>query len=691
MKKFIVALIVLGLCTTSAFAGEIILNKDSKQNTGIVITGDSIQSRVAPSMQFECNVKKIDVTEIETPKGMFTQLDIPGFHHSKGIGAPSLPVMNKLVEVPFGAELSIKVIDSEVKEYTFAELGINHPVAPRQPSHPKDGTIVPFAYEEGAYMHKAYQQEELAQVEDLGIMRHIRLALVKIAPVAYNPVAQTLKVYSNVTVELSLKNTDMALTAQMKKDYSSLIFAGMESKVLTADSLKFKDANKEALGLLIVSDRMFEKELKPFIAWKIKKGLKVKTIYTDEFSKDKDLKESLKTKIHELYNKPAAGFPAPAFVLFVGDHDLIPAFKGTTGSHITDLNYVAVTGGDNIPEILTGRFSARTVAELAPQIKKTLVYEQYKMADPSYLKDVLMVAGWDYSHSVKWGYPQLKYGIKNYFNKKWGYDTVDLFLSAGSHQNESAILKVAKKGVSLINYTAHGSSTSWADPSFSISNINSLGNKEKYPLVIGNCCLTNKFEVGTCFGEAWLRAVDQGAIGYIGGTNSTYWDEDLWWGNGNFPIASNNPEGNPPLKEDTGEGAYDAVFTGEGVYPSGSGMILAGNLAVEESNSPRKKYYWEVYELMGDPSLLIYWGGTPKVNTVKHETELKEGTTTLSVNAADGSYVGISSNGTLHGAGYVDGGKATFSLNDLPKNGKLDIVVTKANFQPYIATVNIVK
>ena len=72
----------------------------------------------------------------------------------------------------------------------------------------------------------------------------------------------------------------------------------------------------------------------------------------------------------------------------------------------------------------------------------------------------------------------------------------------------------------------------WADPGFRISHINALGNYGKYPLVIGNCCLTSTYDSAECFGETWLRAADKGAIGYIGGSNSTYWDEDYWWGVG---------------------------------------------------------------------------------------------------------------------------------------------------------------
>ena len=158
-----------------------------------------------------------------------------------------------------------------------------------------------------------------------------------------------------------------------------------------------------------------------------------------------------------------------------------------------------------------------------------------------------------------------------------------------------------KRGASYVNYTAHGSPSSWADPSFTQTDIANLGNKGKYPLVVGNCCLTSKFEVATCFAEAWLRQKDGGAIGYIGGTNSTYWDEDIWWGIGVHPVVKPNEQGVPPLKEKTGVGAIDALFEKPGI--SNAAFMVVGNLAVEESTSSRKAYYWEVYHLMGDPSL----------------------------------------------------------------------------------------
>jgi hypothetical protein len=298
-------------------------------------------------------------------------------------------------------------------------------------------------------------------------------------------------------------------------------------------------------------------------------------------------------------------------VLLVGDNEQIPAFSGTAGSYVTDLNYVAVTA-DKIPDMLCGRFSAQNSADLIPQIEKTLEYEQYQMPDPSFLKNAVLVAGWDSSHAVEWGWPQINYATKYYFNKEHGFTGVNAFLTSGSGQNASTIVNLVSQGACFVNYTAHGSQTNWSDPSFTISNINALQNTGRYPLVIGNCCLTNSFQVATCFGEAWLRAKNKGAIGYIGGSSYTYWDEDLWFGNGYYVFDTNTTNGQAPEKSVTGAGMYD---TGFGEYDAGlpikltnnASVMVAGNLAVQASTSTRKLYYWQVYHLFGDPSLPCYW------------------------------------------------------------------------------------
>ena len=86
-----------------------------------------------------------------------------------------------------------------------------------------------------------------------------------------------------------------------------------------------------------------------------------------------------------------------------------------------------------------------------------------------------------------------------------------------------------------------------------------------------------------CFGEAFLKVADKGGIGYIGGSNSTYWDEDYWWGVGYGDVVSAGP-----AYEETTLGAYDGVFHDHGEpmtdwYVTNSAIIFVGNMAVSAS------------------------------------------------------------------------------------------------------------
>ena len=128
----------------------------------------------------------------------------------------------------------------------------------------------------------------------------------------------------------------------------------------------------------------------------------------------------------------------------------------------------------------------------------------------------------------------------------------------------AAIISDISDGVSFANYTAHCGSSGWSDPSFEVSDISSLQNYDKFGVLIGNCCQSNKFDVAECFGEGILRASNKGAVAYIGGSNNTYWDEDYWWavGNGTTPPPTN------PSYTQTGLGIYDCLMHENGEQES---------------------------------------------------------------------------------------------------------------------------
>ena len=288
------------------------------------------------------------------------------------------------------------------------------------------------------------------------------------------------------------------------------------------------------------------------------------------------------------------------------------------------------TTGDNLPDCHYGRFSAQNVSQLTPQVQKTLMYEQYTFNDPTFLDRAVMVAGVDGGNSGDNGYtygdPAMDYAVTNYVNGATAGPTSTTsrttppssppappMLPCGEQRlvNSATVRGYYNQGAGLINYSAHGSSTSWGTPNFTTTHVSSMTNNQKFGLMIGNCCLTNKFEESTCFGEALLRKGNYaGAVGYIGGSNSTYWGQDFYWAVG---VRSSIGPSMSMAYNASHLGVYDRTFhTHNEAYSqwctTQGSMVMQGDMAVESSSSgsSMKWYYWEIYHLMGDPSVMPY-------------------------------------------------------------------------------------
>jgi len=120
---------------------------------------------------------------------------------------------------------------------------------------------------------------------------------------------------------------------------------------------------------------------------------------------------------------------------------------------------------------------------------------------------------------------------------------------------------------------------------------------------------------------------------------------------------------------------------------------MVGNLAVTEVHAQgypshsSPTYYWQAYQNFGDPSMVAYHT-QGEVNTVSHMAILPIGVTTYTVNALPGSYVAISKDGVLHGAALVDAtGEVVVPNSPVLSGGNVDIVVTKPQYQPYMASI----
>lgn len=638
------------------------------------------------SFRVKISLPAIQLQNVNTPHGIFTQIIGDALAISYDTGKAQLPTLNHLIEMP-SENLNITIISKKEQIINLNELGFTSPIIPAQPSISKstDPKTVPFYFDENYYNTNVFHRKQLAEIEYYGKQRGTGIGLLRINPFAYNPVTNLLEIIYEVELEVTFNSNNIKDYLNDKLRLFSPFFNF--SNLLNYQNNVIKDVITDyPITYLIISPRSFENTLQPFIRWKAEKGYNVEVAYTDVIGTSTT---NIKSYLQSLYSNTT---PPPTFLLLVGDVDLIPSFNGTTqNSHVTDLYYACYDGSsDYLPDLYYARFSAQNATHLQNLINKTITYEKYQMPIKSYLDTVLMVAGVDNNYSSTYANGQINYATQNYFNSNNGiYSHTYLYpASSGSGVSADMISKISR-GTGYANYTAHCNSAGWGDPSFTTSNVASLQNTHKYGLMVGNCCQSSKFEINECFGEAITRATNKGAVAYIGASDYSYWDEDYYWGVGYRSNIVANPTYNS-----TNLGAYDRVFHTHGEpysewFITNAQMIHGGNLAVQSSNSSLKKYYWEVYHLFGDPSTMNYFS-VPDPLTISYNEPLIIGDNSLMVETEPYTLVALSSNGILLDAQYTyNSNSVNLTFQDLATDDSLLIVATKQNKVPYIEKIEV--
>lgn len=639
-------------------------------------------------------IRSIEFQQVITPLGPFADLRADNFTYNIDPGNPHTPVYARLIEMPGQVPVKITVKNFSTTEIPLREYGIMDKLIPSQPSYFKNTNPedIIFHMNETAYLSDTYPDKELVTVHYEGMSRGTGVAQLIIDPFRYNPVQNTLLVYTNIEFEVVFETEHYHDYLAEKERVYSPVFETLYQSLANFTPPATRDViTKYPIKYVIVSHPTFKDSLQQFIQWKRQKGFTVIEAYTNQPNVG-NTTTSIKNYLQGLYNAGTPTDPAPSFVLLVGDVGQIPAFSGTTGSHPTDMYYVEYTGGtDYIPEVYIGRFSATNLTELMPQIYKTLQYEKFTMPSAAYMDTCVLVAGYDANgYDASHGNPQINYATNNYFNASHGIyawtvlDPQNTEAIAGNFMRDKLY-----KGFGVANYTAHCDWDRWGEPSFTTTHVNNMQNKDKYGLMIGNCCLSNKFNAtgGPCLGEKVLQTANKGAIGYIGGSNNTLWNEDYWWSIGTTSSIQSNP-----TYTSTGLGAYDRLFhTNNEPYSdwfiTNGQIVYAGNLAVQASTSSQKKYYWEIYHLMGDPSVMTYLSAPDPLN-ISYNQPLIVGDDSLVVQCEPHTLVALSMNDTLLDSKYSMGNsQVTLKFQPLTQVGFALIVATKQNKIPYIQNI----
>lgn len=523
----------------------------------------------------------------------YAALENDGLVTGHAQGLPDLPVIRQMVEIPFGAAYSLKVTSASSRTVTLAELSLPAAYYPAQPSQPKCGPALPPCPPDAkVYAGSGFYPAENVRVVDEFIQRGHRILTIEVWPVSYNPAAGSLRLFSDIQFSIQLQGADLAQTQAQAARYASPAFENLlAASVLNYNQGAGAQSVKTSAGYLIITADAYDTaDLAAFVALKQSQGFVVSKVKQSEIASGSTT-AGLKAFIQNAYNTWSL---PPSYILLVGDSDKIPVWpfqSSGESEYSTDLYYGTVQGTDYVPDIFRGRFPVRSTAQLVNMVNNALWYDATSGAE-AWVKKAAFLATDDGSN-----YPTAEgthnYVISSYTQPK-GYTGIfpnalqpggDKLYAITYSADTTDVLRSINDDRVMVIYSGHGSQTSWAGPSVSQTNVRGLtGVLSAY--VAGHACVTADFNTPEAFSDTWVIQPGKGALVYVGASDNSYWDED--------DVLERK--------------MFDALYADPLNVPSINAMLYTGLAAVQRAIPGSALYYWEEYNLFGDPSAVIVLG-----------------------------------------------------------------------------------
>ena len=659
MKKTLFVLLAL-LMVGSAFAQK------APQAKLISSTEESIV------VNFQLN--GFSTNRVTTPQGEQFVVNVPEMAAMLEEGAPSLPFYPIPTIIGDQAEMAVNVIDAQYTDYTNISIAPSKGNFSRQ-INPDD---VPYTY--GAmYQQDAFWPATQAYLEKPYILRDFRGQNIMVQPFAYNPVSKTLRVYESLTLEMT-KVSDNGVNPKSSRK-SDVVKVDPEQKAqygrrfINFGSMEAKYTFDEDYGeLLIVCVDDYMSNLQPLVDWKNQSGRPTTLVSLSDAGGNNA--QNIKNYIQNFYDDPNHNLE---FILLVGEFNNLTPYCISSGfdSKYSDNWFGKLEGNDNYLEALVGRLSVSNAADADVQVNKIIYYERDVTADATWANKGMGIGcyGAGSGHYGEDDYQHIDYIRDTLLH--YTYAQVTEHHGDGGDASVATISGTTNEGISIINYCNHGSTTTWGVANYSVSDIAALTNDGKLPIVWSVACQNGQFDVGTCFGEAWLRATNNATgapTGAVGGMFS--WISQPW-----TPPMYGQDEMVDILTEWRSVDLFN--HTQGGASLNGSMYIL--DMAPNDSNQT-----FNTWLLFGDPSMLLRTDIPGEMGVTTNPSVLMLGMSTIEVSADAASGIATLFDGeeVIASARIIDG-TATLEFPALSNLGELTLTVIGYNKVTEVMTLNV--
>jgi len=391
--------------------------------------------------------------------------EMPGASSMQVPGAPMLPCLFEYVEIPHDVDISIDVISSS------NDTKSGYSIRPAPPP------AIPFAAGESGldaatptalstFFGPVYSQDSFFPGITTGteggsnatalVMRGHRLLGLGFYPVQYNPVNATLLVHSQLVIKVKYSRPAQIqpVAESLRSEAFELIFVNI---LLNYDSFYLQCMQEagfaticpppppdfqEGAEYLIITTETFKAQANRLADWKEQKGVPSEVVIVQAGASAEDVK----TVIDDAYN---TWYPAPTYVLLLGDVEVIPAnydadheARISTGPFssirvyqqqdhgiiASDLGYFNVDGQGYFPDMIYSRISVDTEEQARIIVDKIIQYEQSPPVDDSFYSSILS-AGYFQDRAPRNGREDELYpfiynleAIRHYLKDNHGYD-----------------------------------------------------------------------------------------------------------------------------------------------------------------------------------------------------------------------------------------------------------------------------
>ncbi len=270
MKKLFLCLVSFIIMVGYGTSQSWILLPGSNEATSEIKLLDAKSNYTSTRVEF--TLTAYSLKEVNTPQGIAYVVEAPKASRILKKGAPDLPLYAKSVIIPDTDEMEIVVLNSKYIEIP------NVSVAPSKGNllrtvNPAD---VPYSY--GIeYQQDAYFPANIAYLREPYILRDFRAQALVIQPIQYNPATKTLRIYTNLVIEvrstgkqgINLFYRTKNLTA-IDREFNEIYkrqFVNYET------TQKYTPLSDLPGNMLIICHDNYMSAMQPFVAWKIMKGI----------------------------------------------------------------------------------------------------------------------------------------------------------------------------------------------------------------------------------------------------------------------------------------------------------------------------------------------------------------------------------------------------------------------------------